>query len=340
MPEPAVPTDVAAPSSFVNAVRRALRDTPAGVDAWFHRYHGDLGDDRGLRTWVRAKRQLLDLVGGVRGRVVVDAGSGFGMVSNLLASWNASRVWAVEVHTPMVESHRRVNAACFPHLEGRVVPVRADVSRLPLASGTADVVLSIEAISHYYDVDAFFDECARVLRPDGWLVISDGNNGANPRIRTYTEELWQRFESGPEGMFGTHEVPEPMLSRRERIIREGFPALDATRAHALAERTSGFDRSRIVEAVSAHLAGGPEPSSWYHRGDCPREPQWGYWLERLFDPRELARTIARRGFSARAIPHFGGASNDVVHAANLVLRRLPTHALAHAYRVVARRRGS
>jgi hypothetical protein len=47
---------------------------------------------------------------------------------------------------------------------------------------------------------------------------------------------------------------------------------------------------------------------------------------------------ARRGFEAKALPHFGGAANDVVHAANLVPRALPTHRRARAYRVVARTR--
>src|SRR5262249_44203728 len=219
---------------------------------------------------VRAKQQLMELVGGVQGRVIVDAGSGFGMVSNLFAAWGAERVFAVEVHEPMVRSHGRVNARHFPGLEGRVVPVRADASHLPLRTGSADVVVSIEAISHYFDVDAFLDECARVLRPGGWVVVSDGNNGANPRIRTYTEELWERFEHGPMGMFGEHDVPEPMVSRRERVIRDRFPALAPSVVSALAERTSGMDRAQIVGAVTDHLAGAGPPGTRYHRGPSPR----------------------------------------------------------------------
>ena len=61
-------------------------------------------------------------------------------------------------------------------------------------------------------------------------------------------------------------------------------------------------------------------------------------LEQLFDGRDLAARLARRGFEARALPHFGGAANDWVHAANVVLRALPTHRWARAYRVVARKR--
>lgn len=341
MPEtaPPPPQRVPAPASFIHAARSALAATPAGVDPWFHRYLGELLDDRGLRTWVRAKQQLLALAGGVRGRVVVDGGSGFGMVANLLAAWGAERVWAVEVHERMASSHARINAAWFPELARRVVPVLADVARLPLPAASADVVTSIEAISHYYDVDAFLDECARVLKPGGWLLISDGNNGANPRIRARTEELWERFEQGPTGRFGPHEVPEPMVSRRERVIRSRFPVLAPQLVSALAEHTSGMDRGQILDAVGAHLAGGAPPDRRYRRGQCPREPEWGYWLEQLFDPRDLARRLARRGFQARALPHFGGAANDALDAVNRVLRLLPTFRWARGYRVVARKCG-
>jgi SAM-dependent methyltransferase len=332
------PGAVPAPAAFVRAARAALANPPEGVDPWFHRYLGDLANDTGLRTWVRAKRQLLDLVAGVAGKVVVDAGSGFGMVSNLLAHWGAERVLALEVHTPMARSHALVNRAHFPELARRVLHVRGDAGHMPLRTASADVVLSIEAISHYYDVDAFLDECARVLRPGGQVVISDGNNGANPRLRAHVIEFWERLENGPEGPFGSELVLEPMVSRRERIVRERFPQLPPARVAELARLTSGMDRAAIERAVSAHLAGGPPPANAYARGRCPREPEWGYLLEQLFDGRDLAARLEQRGFEARALPHFGGAANDWLHAANVVLRALPTHRWARAYRVVARKR--
>jgi SAM-dependent methyltransferase len=329
---------VPAPAAFIRAARAALARPAEGLDPWFHRYFGDLANDAGLRTWARANRQLLDLAGGVAGKVVVDAGSGFGMVSNLLAHWGAERVVAVEVHTPMAHSHARSNARHFPDLARRVLHVRGDASAMPVRSASADIVLSIEAISHYFDVDAFLDECARVLRPGGQVVVSDGNNGANPAIRAHVVEYWNRLENGPEGPFGKETVPEPMVKRRERVVRQAFPELPAARAGELARLTAGMDRAQIVEAITAHLRGGAAPASPYVRGVCPRDPEWGYVMEQLFDGRDLAARLERRGFAARAIPHFGGAANDWVHAANVVLRALPTHRWARAYRVVARKR--
>lgn len=322
---------------FARCARESLTRTPPGVDEWFHRYHGELLDDALLRAYLRSKEQLIAHAGGVRDRVLVDAGSGFGMVPNLLAEWGARRVLALELHKPMVESHQRVLRAAFPHLVGRVQPVRSDASHLPVGTASVDMVFSIEAISHYFDVSKFLDECARVLKPGGWLVISDGNNGANPGIRAHTEELWERLERGPEGPCGDHIVPEPMQSRRVRAIRERYPDLDAATVQTYAEQTSGFDVAQITAAIDAHRAGGPAPASPYRRGVSPREPFWGYWHEELFDPAQLAADIARRGFRARAIPHYGGAANDLVLAVNAVLRTIPTFRWARGFRIVAQR---
>lgn len=333
-----VPPGVRAPAAFVRGARGALARPPAGIDPWFHQYFGHLADDAGLRTWVRAKQQLLDLTSGIAGKVVVDVGAGFGMVSNLFALWGAKRVISVEVHTPMVHTHARINAEYFPELKSRVHHVHGDASHLAVRSGSADMVFSIEAISHYFDVDGFLDEAARVLRPGGQLVVSDGNNGANPAVRRFLVNYWERLENGPEGPFGTEVVPEPMRMRRERVVHQNFPELSAVRVGEMARLTSGMDRAQIVDAVGAHLRGGAPPASPYARGQLPRDPEWGYVMERHFDGRDLAARIERRGFTARAIPHFGGAANDFLLAANAVLRAFPTHRWARAFRVIATKR--
>jgi SAM-dependent methyltransferase len=311
------------------------------VDPWYSGYYDDLMNDRGVDIYLRAKDQLLELAGGaaaVRDKVVMDAGSGFGLVSNLMATWGARRVIALELFPPMSQSHRIVLDRFFPHLRDRIWLVNSDVKAMPVATASVDLLLSIEAISHYYEVDAFLDECARVIRPGGVLLISDGNNGGNPSLRRSTEQLWVRHENGPPGPFGDRKIGDSMLSRRERIIAERFPQLDADRAKTLAMNTSGMSKDELVAAVSAHLAGGPAPASPYRFGTPPRDPDHGYLLEALFDPPALARDIAKRGFDARAVPHYGGANNDVFLAANRVLRTIPSFRYARAFRIVARRK--
>ena len=224
-----------------------------------------------------------------------------------MAAWGARRAIALDLFGPMTDSHRRLLDSHFPRLRRIVLPVRGDAQAMPVKSASVDLLISIEAVSHDYDVDAFLDECARVVRPGGTLLISDGNNGANPALRRFTEQLWERFEVGPTGPFGDHVVEETMVARRASIIAARFPELAPERVRSLAEATSGMVRTEIEQAVASHLAGGPAPAARYRFGMVPRDPHWGSVAEALVAPRVLAAQIERRGFHARAIPHYGGA---------------------------------
>ena len=65
-----------------------------------------------------------------------------------------------------------------------VVPVRADVGRLPLASAVADVVVAGEVLEHVEDAAGVLAEAVRVLRPGGTLVLD-----------TIADTWWGRFSS-------------------------------------------------------------------------------------------------------------------------------------------------
>jgi SAM-dependent methyltransferase len=57
--------------------------------------------------------------------------------------------------------------------EAAAAPVVGDATRLPIADGVVDGVISVEAAFHFRSRQAFFEECRRVLRPGGVLSISD-----------------------------------------------------------------------------------------------------------------------------------------------------------------------
>ena len=53
--------------------------------------------------------------------------------------------------------------------------VCGDACRIPLTSGTFDVVMSNSFFEHVYDVDVALSEQLRLLKPGGLLIIEDGN---------------------------------------------------------------------------------------------------------------------------------------------------------------------
>lgn len=50
--------------------------------------------------------------------------------------------------------------------------VEADGSKLPVASGVADKVLAIHVLEHVEDLSGVLDEVARIIKPDGRLIVA------------------------------------------------------------------------------------------------------------------------------------------------------------------------
>jgi 2-polyprenyl-6-hydroxyphenyl methylase/3-demethylubiquinone-9 3-methyltransferase len=79
-----------------------------------------------------------------------------------------------------------------------VAPVTGDVTALPLADGSADVVVAGEILEHVNDLPGAVAELCRVLRPGGLLVLDTVNDTRLGRFVTVT--LGERLGAAPIGI--------------------------------------------------------------------------------------------------------------------------------------------
>lgn len=150
------------------------------------------------------------------GGVVLEVACGTGQGLGLLRS-RARRVYACDLSRDNLETAQKGN--------GRAQPlVQANAQSLPFADQSVDVVIILEALYFLPSSHEFLTEARRVLRPNGWCLISAINRdcpGFNPHHSLYRElygtrelaRLLREHGLAPE-CFGIIPMNKPSLRRR------------------------------------------------------------------------------------------------------------------------------
>lgn len=110
------------------------------------------------------------------GERVVDVGAGAGFDTFVAASQvgPAGTVVGIDMTTEMLEKARATAAALgYDNVEFR----EGLAERIPVETGTVDVVISNGVINLCADKRAVFEEVRRILRPGGWMQFADIANG-------------------------------------------------------------------------------------------------------------------------------------------------------------------
>jgi 2-polyprenyl-3-methyl-5-hydroxy-6-metoxy-1,4-benzoquinol methylase len=104
--------------------------------------------------------------GFVRGKRVLDIACGEGYGAAALALAGAAAIVGIDIDADVCDHARRKYG-----LDARA----GDAQAIPLPDRSIDVVVTFETIEHVDDPAAFLGECARVLVPDGKLIVSTPN---------------------------------------------------------------------------------------------------------------------------------------------------------------------
>ncbi|WP_386067712.1 class I SAM-dependent methyltransferase [Tahibacter sp. UC22_41] len=137
-----------------------------------------------------------------RGRRVLDAACGEGYGSALLAQVGDS-VLGLDV-APAAVAHARERYGAMANLRFD----QADATRLELAPGSFDLVVSFETLEHVEAQDALLDGLGNALADDGLLVIS------SPDKATYSDAAGFRNE---------YHVRELYRDEFEALLRRRYP---------------------------------------------------------------------------------------------------------------------
>ncbi|MFL5618858.1 MAG: class I SAM-dependent methyltransferase [Gemmatimonadaceae bacterium] len=157
------------PRLTIDEAVRFMRERPEYADVVRDAYLGRDVEDSYRRFANSAEFDELRtlLAEAIPDGVVVDLGAGTGIASRAFLDVGARHVYALEP-----DPSDEVGQGAIRRLAGsrRVEIVSSYAERIPLASGSVDIVYARQVLHHTRDLDAAVAECARVLRPGGYFV--------------------------------------------------------------------------------------------------------------------------------------------------------------------------
>lgn len=133
-------------------------------------------------------------------RAILDVGCGAGNFSiKLLQHLPGLECTLLDLSAPMLQRARERVAAAGA---SRVATVQEDIRTASLAEGSFDIVVAVAVLHHLRDAadwESTFAKLFRLLRPGGWLWISDLVIHDDPGVHAL---MWRRYGEYLEGVRG------------------------------------------------------------------------------------------------------------------------------------------
>src|SRR5688572_11986485 len=215
---------------LLSRLNAALREDGADPDhpslealAPYDQFHG-----RGLE----ATSEIAELMQAGPGDHILDIGSGLGGPARYVASRFGCAVTGIDLTEEFCDVARHLSRLLS--LEARVRFEVGDALKMPFADASFDGAYSMNVSMNIADKGALCREVHRVLRPGGWLVLSElakGGGGDLDYPTPWAASARTSFLSTPE-------------ETRSGLVAAGF---DVIRLHSSVEETRAFGaRSRAM----------------------------------------------------------------------------------------------
>ena len=149
------------------------------------------------------------------GKSALDVGCGAGLLAEPLARLGA-KVTAVDAAPELIEVART-------HARGQGLEIDYRAVGVEEVEGNFDLVTSMEVIEHVADPQAFIDDLAKRLAPDGLLILSTPNKTAWSKLLTIT--IAEGFGQIPKGTHDFDKFIDPD-AMRGLLAKAGLECID------------------------------------------------------------------------------------------------------------------
>ena len=119
------------------------------------------------------KGEVMPLLGDVKNMKILDVGAGTGRLALRLANFGAE-VTVLDISEEMLKKIK----------DSRLKIVIGDAENLSFDDECFDIVIATFLIVHIKDLDRFFSEVYRVLKPGGIFLVTNINQRKPPEVKT------------------------------------------------------------------------------------------------------------------------------------------------------------
>ena len=144
--------------------------------------------------------RIISKMGDLKGKRVLDIGSGFGGAARVLAKEHGAHVTCLNLSTVENKRNRAMNADAG--LSDKIEVVDGSFDDLPFEDKSFDAVWSQDAILHAPDREAVLDEVARVLKPGGQFIFTDPMQADGLKDTSALQPIYDRIHLSNLASFG------------------------------------------------------------------------------------------------------------------------------------------